>query len=274
MTAPTMGGPGFVPYLVRESARAGRCTAQGEHRGPHSSFLLAKLLTHEPASHRVSPAASFVVSAEMDALGLLGSMTLLASIPPAEGWPSGLRRTLGKRVCVKAYRGFESHSLRQNAALTSWNRTLYLVAHPAGLQDGLQRAEGSECDGRAGAPRIIAQGSSRLARVMSALPPTSVRAAIRREASAQSDQGSALHPRALHTDGRQGYQKIGRAILIGEHPTLGEGAKSSRVGLLARFKIWGRWCGWGIVASVVALRPLRGEHRFSWAPLPQLHVGG
>ena len=30
-----------------------------------------------------------------------------------EGWPSGLRRTLGKRVCVHAYRGFESHSLRQ-----------------------------------------------------------------------------------------------------------------------------------------------------------------
>ena len=29
-----------------------------------------------------------------------------------EGWPSGLRRTLGKRVYVKAYRGFESHSLR------------------------------------------------------------------------------------------------------------------------------------------------------------------
>ncbi len=30
-----------------------------------------------------------------------------------EGWPSGLRRTLGKRVYVQAYRGFESHSLRQ-----------------------------------------------------------------------------------------------------------------------------------------------------------------
>ena len=28
------------------------------------------------------------------------------------------------------------------------------------------------------------------------------------------------------------------------------------------------------VASVVALQPLRGEHRFSWAPLPQLHLGG
>src|SRR4029077_20849972 len=30
-----------------------------------------------------------------------------------ERWPSGLRRTLGKRVYVKAYRGFESHPLRQ-----------------------------------------------------------------------------------------------------------------------------------------------------------------
>src|SRR5262249_62182207 len=29
-----------------------------------------------------------------------------------EGWPSGLRRTLGKRVYGKPYRGFESHSLR------------------------------------------------------------------------------------------------------------------------------------------------------------------
>jgi hypothetical protein len=33
----------------------------------------------------------------------------------AEGWPSGLRRTLGKRVYGKPYRGFESHSLRQTA---------------------------------------------------------------------------------------------------------------------------------------------------------------
>src|SRR5436305_9607358 len=32
---------------------------------------------------------------------------------PQERWPSGLRRTLGKRVCGKPYRGFESHSLRQ-----------------------------------------------------------------------------------------------------------------------------------------------------------------
>src|SRR5882757_2842211 len=38
----------------------------------------------------------------------------LQKTPAPEGWPSGLRRTLGKRVYVKAYRGFESHSLRQS----------------------------------------------------------------------------------------------------------------------------------------------------------------
>lgn len=35
---------------------------------------------------------------------------------PPERWPSGLRRTLGKRVCGKPYRGFESHSLRHPTA--------------------------------------------------------------------------------------------------------------------------------------------------------------
>ncbi len=29
-----------------------------------------------------------------------------------EGWPSGLRRTPGKRVCEQSHRGFESRSLR------------------------------------------------------------------------------------------------------------------------------------------------------------------
>src|SRR5581483_1592425 len=33
----------------------------------------------------------------------------------AERWPSGLRRTLGKRVYGKPYRGFESHPLRHHA---------------------------------------------------------------------------------------------------------------------------------------------------------------
>ena len=36
---------------------------------------------------------------------------------PPERWPSGLRRTLGKRVCGKPYRGFESHSLRHYTVL-------------------------------------------------------------------------------------------------------------------------------------------------------------
>ena len=31
----------------------------------------------------------------------------------SERWPSGLRRTLGKRVKGQLFRGFESHSLRQ-----------------------------------------------------------------------------------------------------------------------------------------------------------------
>ena len=34
-----------------------------------------------------------------------------------EGWPSGLRRTPGKRVGVKAPRGFESPSLRHTFLL-------------------------------------------------------------------------------------------------------------------------------------------------------------
>lgn len=29
-----------------------------------------------------------------------------------EGWPSGLRRTLGKRVCGQPYRGFKSRPFR------------------------------------------------------------------------------------------------------------------------------------------------------------------
>src|ERR1700761_1481199 len=48
------------------------------------------------------------------------------SAPSREGlterWPSGLRRTLGKRVCGKPYRGFESHSLRQCTRTKSYFR--------------------------------------------------------------------------------------------------------------------------------------------------------
>ena len=52
-------------------------------------------------------------SAQVDAIG-----SPLLCIGAMEGWPSGLRRTLGKRVYVRAYRGFESHSLRQKLLLT------------------------------------------------------------------------------------------------------------------------------------------------------------
>src|SRR5262249_50525255 len=43
-------------------------------------------------------------------LNVQGYIACAATVP--EGWPSGLRRTLGKRVYGKPYRGFESHSLR------------------------------------------------------------------------------------------------------------------------------------------------------------------
>ena len=41
-----------------------------------------------------------------------------ACVPRAatEGWPSGLRHTLGKRAYVKAYREFESHPLRHSVS--------------------------------------------------------------------------------------------------------------------------------------------------------------
>ena len=42
-----------------------------------------------------------------------------------ERWPSGLRRTLGKRVKGKLFRGFESHSLRH--FFTFFNIFLILV---------------------------------------------------------------------------------------------------------------------------------------------------
>ena len=48
---------------------------------------------------------------------------------PPERWPSGLRRTLGKRVCGKPYRGFESHSLR-HAAISKIADLLKLKGFP------------------------------------------------------------------------------------------------------------------------------------------------
>ncbi len=41
-----------------------------------------------------------------------------------ERWPSGLRRTLGKRVKGQLFRGFESHSLR-HFLLTIFKKTQF-----------------------------------------------------------------------------------------------------------------------------------------------------
>src|ERR1700747_3608472 len=46
-----------------------------------------------------------------------GYIGRVATIP--ERWPSGLRRTLGKRVYGKPYRGFESHPLRHSSKFFS-----------------------------------------------------------------------------------------------------------------------------------------------------------
>src|SRR5690349_5671149 len=47
-----------------------------------------------------------------------------------ERWPSGLRRTLGKRVCGKLYRGFESHSLRQKLVSANFIQLQFLTQLP------------------------------------------------------------------------------------------------------------------------------------------------
>lgn len=57
---------------------------------------------------------------------------------PPERWPSGLRRTLGKRVCGKPYRGFESHSLRQRCQLTNCFALFFSPRWRVGPQIGPQ----------------------------------------------------------------------------------------------------------------------------------------
>ena len=47
-----------------------------------------------------------------------------------ERWPSGLRRTPGTRVYVKAYRGFESLSVRQITLISHCSCKLYFSFRP------------------------------------------------------------------------------------------------------------------------------------------------
>src|SRR5262249_10172904 len=70
-------------------------------------------------SHKGSAPAKSRFVARQSRMRTRRSRKGLKKVAPAfmtlarERWPSGLRRTLGKRVYGKPYRGFESHSLRQ-----------------------------------------------------------------------------------------------------------------------------------------------------------------
>src|ERR1035437_2309208 len=55
-----------------------------------------------------------LLSVQQDAIQLARCGTVKKRRHSAERWPSGLRRTLGKRVYFNEYRGFESHSLRHS----------------------------------------------------------------------------------------------------------------------------------------------------------------
>src|SRR5262245_66485638 len=71
-------------------------------------------------------------------LSVQGYIARAAPVP--EGWPSGLRRTLGKRVYGKPYRGFESHSLRhirsKSLAFPGFAFS-YQHSYPRGLKSGV-----------------------------------------------------------------------------------------------------------------------------------------
>ena len=77
--------------------------------------------------------------------GLFYQPRLAPDRPPArftrvvetDRWRSGRSRTLGKRVYVKAYRGFESLSVRHDAAESREKSELYLVGHRCALMRAL-----------------------------------------------------------------------------------------------------------------------------------------
>ena len=68
-------------------------------------------------------------------------LLLSAFCPSRERWPSGLRRTLGKRVYVNPYRGFESHSLRQ---LRNWSDQPSAGMSPGPVQQARRTSSGPE----------------------------------------------------------------------------------------------------------------------------------
>src|SRR5262249_55230740 len=98
-------GPQALFGLMRTAAFRERANELGGYDiGEAGSVRLGKLTACDPGRPRrergATPPPATIVRAPLN------------SRSPAEGWPSGLRRTLGKRVYGKPYRGFESHSLR------------------------------------------------------------------------------------------------------------------------------------------------------------------
>ena len=113
----------------------------------------------------------------------------LALARPADGWPSGLRRTLGKRVYGKPYRGFESRPIRHYRAVQSLGRV-----------------------SRAFAPRIASMRPSM------AFPSTKIRASrvhlrIRVPGDLRPCFGKAEIHRSLGT-GRQKARSIARTLRL------------------------------------------------------------
>ena len=129
-----------VPWRVQDCAMAGEAAPAAmanieiENRSvrvivmpPSAVFIAATVNRRAGRPSGSQPRqASYWKSAEItlyiQSIGEISETSARAPLPnPScpfkrghpERWPSGLRRTLGKRVCGKPYRGFESHSLRQ-----------------------------------------------------------------------------------------------------------------------------------------------------------------
>jgi hypothetical protein len=81
---------------------------------------------------------------------------------PTDRWPSGLRRTPGTRVYVKAYRGFESLSVRHihPIAFVSWQTSGCFSVRPSlspiPIAACLPRSQGQRVRGAASGVRIRA----------------------------------------------------------------------------------------------------------------------
>jgi hypothetical protein len=97
-TVSARGGPDYFDFVIPGRREA----ANRESSNPSRSLEIrppsdARTCVYRTSPHRCHPGPRRYIARFRE---------------KPEGWPSGLRRTLGKRVYGKPYRGFESHSLR------------------------------------------------------------------------------------------------------------------------------------------------------------------